>query len=290
MWSGSARGPRDCAVLAIWICALGAPSARATGGEIEINQARADAGGVTPGDSSGVPVTISVQGSYRLTGPLFVGPNQVGIEVTSPNVTIDLNGFRISGITSCPSFPCTNTGTGDGIRSTQANVTVRNGTIRGMGSSGLKLDGDGCRVDNMSLIENGTNGLQGLGCRGEVTNVLALRNGTVGIHLLGGTIADNVLSGNGLDGIRLVIPSPGALITRNTTAGNFADGIRCSNCAVIANASFSNGFFGLSFDDGGVPGGSGYAHNVLLGNTAGNVFGGPPQMGGNVCDGGVPCP
>ena len=37
-------------------------------GVIDINQARALAGGVTPGDTPGFPVTVSQSGSYRLTG------------------------------------------------------------------------------------------------------------------------------------------------------------------------------------------------------------------------------
>jgi hypothetical protein len=42
----------------------------AVDGVIEINQSRALAGGVTPGDAPGFPVTISARGSYRLTGNL----------------------------------------------------------------------------------------------------------------------------------------------------------------------------------------------------------------------------
>ena len=40
-----------------------AGQAYAVDGVIEINQARALAGGVTPGDTAGFPVTISVSGS-----------------------------------------------------------------------------------------------------------------------------------------------------------------------------------------------------------------------------------
>src|SRR5438046_162421 len=40
----------------------------ASDGVVEINQARALAGGVTRGDAPGFPVTISQPGSYRLTG------------------------------------------------------------------------------------------------------------------------------------------------------------------------------------------------------------------------------
>src|SRR5271156_5439677 len=50
---------------------LAAP-AWAVDGVIEINQASAKAGGVTPGDTPLFPVTLSQPGSYRLTGNLDV--------------------------------------------------------------------------------------------------------------------------------------------------------------------------------------------------------------------------
>ena len=54
-----------------WVFILlltGTVPAFAADGVIEINQARAKAGGVTPGDTPLFPVTISQPGSYRLTG------------------------------------------------------------------------------------------------------------------------------------------------------------------------------------------------------------------------------
>jgi len=50
---------------------LGGP-ALAVDGVIEINQARANAGGVTLSDGPGFPVTIDHNGSYRLTSDLTV--------------------------------------------------------------------------------------------------------------------------------------------------------------------------------------------------------------------------
>ena len=47
-----------------------AHSAAAVDGVIEINQAKALAGGVTTTDAAGFPVTLDASGSYRLTGDL----------------------------------------------------------------------------------------------------------------------------------------------------------------------------------------------------------------------------
>src|SRR5512144_1730857 len=96
-----------------------------------IDQARAFAGGLTPGDAPGFPVTISQPGSYRLSGNLTVpDANTTAIDITSSDVTIDLNGFAIIGPTVCGGFPiaCTPTGTGIGIHTFDSNrITVRNG-------------------------------------------------------------------------------------------------------------------------------------------------------------------
>src|SRR6185369_3102538 len=66
-------------------------------GEVLIDQAQAQAGGGTPDDDPGFPVTISRRGKYKLTGSLNVPAGQKGIDVTAGNVTLDLNNFRIFG-------------------------------------------------------------------------------------------------------------------------------------------------------------------------------------------------
>ena len=50
-------------------------SLHAGDGRIEINEARAFAGGVTAGDAPGFPVTLDQGGSYLLTGNLLL-PNE----------------------------------------------------------------------------------------------------------------------------------------------------------------------------------------------------------------------
>src|SRR5947207_5818225 len=106
----------------------------AVDGVILIDQNRALAGGVTPGDAPGFPVTISVAGSYRLSGNLTVpDANTTAISITAKNVTIDLNGFSIIGPTVCTGIPvtsCSPTGSGVGITSFQSMISVYNGVIR----------------------------------------------------------------------------------------------------------------------------------------------------------------
>ena len=86
-----------CSLIAVCLSWLASP-ALAVDGVVEINQARAEAGGVTATDTPGFPVTIDQSGSYRLTGNLTVSSATTeAIEVRDDRVTIDLNGFSIVG-------------------------------------------------------------------------------------------------------------------------------------------------------------------------------------------------
>src|SRR3982750_97221 len=70
-------------------------AASAIDGVILIDQNKALAGNVTPGDAPGFPVTITQPGSYRLAGNLVAPLNQMVILVAANNVVIDLNGFNV---------------------------------------------------------------------------------------------------------------------------------------------------------------------------------------------------
>ncbi len=69
-----------------------ASPAYAVDGVIEINHARALAGGVTATDTAGYPVTIDASGSYRLTGDLVVpdeNTTAVRVESSADHVALD---------------------------------------------------------------------------------------------------------------------------------------------------------------------------------------------------------
>ncbi len=101
--------------------ACAASTAFAADGVVLIDQNRALAGGVAPGDAPGFPVTLSQPGSYRLSGNLTVPANTDGIVIAADRVTLDLNGFSISG-----------GGSGTGITNlaiSRRGTTIRNGAV-----------------------------------------------------------------------------------------------------------------------------------------------------------------
>ena len=92
-----------------------------------ITHAKAGAGGVTPGDTAGFPVTLSLKGSYLLQSNLNPPAGKDGIQIKSHDVTIDFNGFAMDGVHQA------RTGIrGNGAAADRFNtVTIRNGIIIG---------------------------------------------------------------------------------------------------------------------------------------------------------------
>jgi hypothetical protein len=129
--------------------AVSSQRAIAADGVIEINHACATTGCFS-GDGPGYPVTISTEGSYRLTSDLVVPAGTNGIEIVPDNVSIDLNQFAIRGPLLC----CSTATTGTGILFAPAGrrVTVRNGKIRGFGLDGINLRTQ-ARIEGITLTD-----------------------------------------------------------------------------------------------------------------------------------------
>jgi hypothetical protein len=256
---------------------LAAAGAKAGDGVIEINAANAGAGGVTPGDTPGFPVTLSLPGSYRLSGSLATSdPNQDVILITAAHVTLDLGGHEISGPASCAAFPCTNTGSGRAIVAVVDDVRVTNGAVRGMGGFGIELIGNSCQIDGLLVTDSGGNGIQAY-CTGQVLRTISRRNGDNGIHLLRGIVADSLAIGNASAGIYV---TGSALVTRNGSLSNGGRGVySAGDSSVVANAIAGNAGSGLVVSTN-----TGYGQNAIRANAAPQIVGGV-QMGGNVCNG-----
>jgi hypothetical protein len=304
-------------------------SVHAVDGVVLINQHKANAGGVTPGDHPGFPVTISIPGSYRLEGNLTVTkPNTTVIEITSDNVTLDLNGFSISGPTVCTpgadnSASCSPLGNGIGVNApTEENIAVTNGVVKGMGLHGINLGGHNSRAENIQAYSNGGNGISAAAGN----NNTSAKNGLVGITIANGsnntsawnggdgidssgTSNNSVSNNNGGIGIDAVTANNNASFNNggngivastaagNTAAGNTGDGLNAGTAN--NNVSNNNGGNGIVANTAigntaagnagyGLVSSGGYANNVFKSNTTGQVSGGL-QMGVNVC-GGIICP
>ncbi|MFT7775820.1 hypothetical protein [Roseateles sp.] len=184
-----------------------------------IDQNKALAGGITPGDTAGFPITLSQPGSYKLTGNLNVPADVFGILITAENVTLDLNGFTVRGPGSCTrnagtkEVVCTQQTNANaaGILATQKDVAVRNGMVRGFAGHGVWLQQSGSAEqlhvsqnagNGLTLvrghardIESDTNGFNGISGSGLLTTgSVARNNGSIGIS--GGYVQESLASGN----------------------------------------------------------------------------------------------
>ena len=169
-----------------------------------ITQKLADRGNVTTDDAPGFPVTISEAGSYRLGSNLIVPDGDTtAIDITAPNVVLDLNGFSILG----PGTFGSGVGINAPFRGTfpAGDVRVMNGVIRGMGSEGIRLFAS-CRVEGVHALQNGAGVVVAFGCT-VVNNTVNINRG-VGIHVAGGTVIGNTVTGNGGVGLELGAVNP----------------------------------------------------------------------------------
>ena len=138
-------------MLALMLAGLSG-SVFAVDGIILIDQNRALAGGVTPGDLPGFPVTITQPGSYRLASPLNVPTGQNGIEIASPGVTLDLNGFGITtpDVTTFPPFFFGIRYTGS---ATPRFLVIRNGNVNGFTIPIQVINPTGLKCQYCSFID-----------------------------------------------------------------------------------------------------------------------------------------
>jgi hypothetical protein len=183
--------------------ALASP-ALAIDGVLEINQTCAVQTGCFSGDTAGFPVDIIEAGSYLLTGNLIAPTaSTTMIRINADNVTLDLNGFSIIGPVECTGTPTVcdtpDPNNGSGIAGGASSVTIKNGTVRGMGSRGIDFQlGEDIRVRDMRVISNGEKGILA-GARSVVSNCTISINGDVGLWLDGSGTAygSNTINGNG---------------------------------------------------------------------------------------------
>lgn len=219
-----------------------------------------------------LPFVISAPGSYYFTKNLqFTTTPGHAITITSPNVTLDLNGFTLSSTASVTGRAISVT---DGLN----NVTIRNGKIAGNSTvvpatvggfeNGIYANAtggtpfsafrnlivedmqvSGCRgwglvayysnVRNCTVAANGSDGL--IVSESVVTGCIAKFNGGNGIVGAVSSITSSSATSNGRDGFL----APSASITacnafaNNTSAGAYYD-LNATN-AVIASTKYGTG-------------------------------------------------
>ena len=194
---------------ALWLASPG----RAMAGEpIDITQASALAGNLSPGDAPGFPITLSRSGHYRLTGDLTVPADTGGIVIVAPNVTLDLGGHRIRGPVRCKYNEATLVVSCNaesrfsavvGISSVGASgAVIRNGTVQGFAGLGVHY-GEGTVLEQLQVRANAGVGIAGMGYAtvGVVRAVRVQHNGGPGIVCEQMRIEHSTFAANGSTGV-----------------------------------------------------------------------------------------
>lgn len=205
------------------VAGLMAPAHAATlpSGETLITQAAVNAGSITPGDTPGFPVTISVGGSYRLASNLTVTTAVNGIEVRANEVTIDMGGFTLAG-----------SGAGrNGVTSFNRALRVMNGNVRGFTNDGIRSTAQFLLVDHVLVTANGRLGVfadaQGTDHAADYASILNSRvaaNNNQGINCTNHCRVENsIISGNASTGITIL--GAGGLVLGNNISGNNSHGV-----------------------------------------------------------------
>lgn len=209
---------------------------------ILIDQASALAGGVTPNDAAGFPVTLSKPGHYKLAGNLTAPAGVSAILVAADDVTIDLNGFTVASPSMCAvgtgsdlgaKVTCQNgEGYGIGMQGNRAGstsysrLTVRNGHVRGFGTG---IAGQLQLSDvTVNLCTTGISASEG-----SLLGRVSVSNATLGISAYGSTVETATLNvvetgirtyGSLLDGVAIRYAATGVA----QLAGKPASGLRNS--------------------------------------------------------------
>jgi hypothetical protein len=224
--------------------------------------------------NSGFPVVITQPGSYILQANLTPPTNIDAIDISSGNVTIDLNGFSIIGSASASNVWA--------ISTVQTGIVVKNGILSGLG---LGL-GQNALVEDISVLNCTSTISIAVG-----SNSIVLRSQVVGgphrgIVCSGSSVGNNCLfsddtvSGTGSNGIECF--GQGCNVVKSTASDNTAHGLSCdgAGCSFIDNVSNSNGGSGIATLDGT----SAASGNVFNGNTNTPIVG-ATSLGTNLCNG-----
>lgn len=220
--------------------ALVAMPAMAMETEIKIDQDKAIAGGVTPGDVPGFPITLTQPGRYVLTSNLYPPPDTGGIEIKNHDITIDFNGFRLHGHGEATY----------GIRMPDFSnpwntATIMNGVIAGFKEEAiLSGNGDFWTVENMRILVNGAGVSLGKWARIQ-RNTIAFSD--INIFCFDGCLVED----------------------NNISSGRI--GVSIKSGTVVRNSIFNNVLHGISGTSASLGGAVGFGENTLAGNNQGNA-------------------
>jgi hypothetical protein len=193
---------------------------------------------------SSLPATLGTSGSYYLTRNLTGAAGQNGITISADNVTVDLEGFALIGVS----------GSLDGIlvSGPHVNIAVRNGTVRNWGGAGVNANSaQNAEFEKLRASNNTGDGLK-VGSSAVAADCAAISNGGSGMVAGdGGRITGCVVSTNTGQGF---LTGAGSTLESCAANANTGTGISAANGCVIRGCPvYGNGAGGIALNNSGVP-------------------------------------
>lgn len=189
----------------------------------------------TPGDNDGTPseFKITAPGSYYLTGHITGVNGRIAIEITAPDVSLDLSGFSIrpggGGATATFAIRATD--------NSADRITIRNGFIVSPQFAAIELlSSEYCRVENVTFT-GGENAIAA-GAYAVITDCIVNGASNVGIQTFSNSIVERCLVRGGQTGIS----AAGRTIVRDCYVDGATNGIiGMGDNLITDNQVYSNG-------------------------------------------------
>jgi hypothetical protein len=265
------RSGLAAAFVAALSCLPTAPAEAA--GIIVITQAKALAGNVTPYDAPGFPISLTLAGTtYQLAEDIKVNKTApFGIAVHAHDITIDMNGFRLTGDYkgSVGIF---------GVPDISHSVTVKNGTIAHFNADGiLATESEYWVLDGLRIIVNARNGVDG-------QDDWIIRNSQIGRNrgrgiMLGdnANIHNNIITRNESHGL---VCDTSCHVADNNISENKDRGAHINTGTALGNTISENTSYGLQAVTVGIGNNVFYGNN---GNFGDEIYGNVHPLQPNYC-------
>ncbi|HEX5400297.1 MAG TPA: right-handed parallel beta-helix repeat-containing protein [Verrucomicrobiae bacterium] len=219
-----------------------------------------------------LPFTITNGGSYYLTTNLTGVSGSNGITIASDEVTLDLNGFGLMGVSGSLHgiFVATN--------AFYINLTVRNGTVRGWDGNGVDaFSAENAILERLAVSDTGGYGIDAYGSvirdcvvdssggsgiaayTSEIQHCTVEYSGNTGIEAYNSQVRDCVAENNNYDGIDAYDSRADDCVTEKNAYGIYAAPGQISGCLVESNY-YSGVYVGAS--------GCQISDNTCLGNNS----------------------
>ena len=172
-----------------------------------------------------LPFRITTEGAYYLTGNLVVPDGTNGVTIEASHVTLDLNGFTISGGATSQQAVV--------VSGTQSMIAIANGTIRG---TSLGIDGPNANKIQLQNLRIGQTRARGahVGADARISNcqvnecVGGIKTGA-GAHITDSQASGNVGNGFEVDG--------SATLKDCTANRNIFNGVQAGNGATLVSVT-----------------------------------------------------